>query len=336
MLEIKNLSRLFGDIKAVDNISFKIDSGIITGFLGPNGAGKTTTLRMIVGYLQPSAGNIELDAVSIFENPIATSSKIGYLPEHNPLYEDMSVVETLQYVADLRKLKKSFFENRLSFVLQNCGLSEVKIQRIGTLSKGYHQRVGFAQAILHDPEILILDEPTSGLDPNQILEIRNLIRELGKEKTVILSSHIMQEVQALCDRVVIINKGKIIVDDAIEKINDNILDFHLLHVEIEGEDVDFADFFAEYSEVTLESMETVDKHSTISLKVSGERDIKHALAKFISQKGWLVLSLYAERKSLEEIFHKPTKNVAQQIVETKEIQTELSTEDTNGDEEATE
>ena len=251
MIKIDKLSRNFGDIKAVDEISFCIQDKEIVGFLGPNGAGKTTTLRMIVGYLQPGSGNIEIDGESIFTDPLKASRQIGYLPEQNPLYEEMTVVELLAYFAALRKLKRDYFRERLNFVVKNCGLKEVLNQRIGTLSKGYRQRTGLAQAILHDPKILILDEPTSGLDPNQIIEIRELIRELGKEKMVLLSSHIMQEVQALCDRVVIINKGKIIVDDTIENLPHYLNRSTMLILEVQGENIDFSDFTTKYPFVEL-------------------------------------------------------------------------------------
>jgi len=251
MIKIDKLSRNFGEIKAVDEISFCIQDKEIVGFLGPNGAGKTTTLRMIVGYLQPGSGNIEIDGESIFTDPLKASRQIGYLPEQNPLYDEMTVVELLAYFAALRKLKRDYFRERLNFVVKNCGLKEVLNQRIGTLSKGYRQRTGLAQAILHDPKILILDEPTSGLDPNQIIEIRELIRELGKEKMVLLSSHIMQEVQALCDRVVIINKGKIIVDDTIENLPHYLNRSTMLILEVQGENIDFSDFTTKYPFVEL-------------------------------------------------------------------------------------
>ncbi|MCK9610673.1 MAG: ATP-binding cassette domain-containing protein [Candidatus Cloacimonas sp.] len=265
MIKIDKLSRNFGDIKAVDEISFCIQDKEIVGFLGPNGAGKTTTLRMIVGYLQPASGNIEIDGESIFTDPLKACRQIGYLPEQNPLYDEMTVVELLAYFAALRKLKRDYFRERLNFVEKNCGLKEVLNQRIGTLSKGYRQRTGLAQAILHDPKILLLDEPTSGLDPNQIIEIRELIRELGKEKMVLLSSHIMQEVQALCDRVVIINKGKIIVDDTIENLPNYLNRSTMLILEVQGENIDFSDFTAKYPFVELKILSRDETSCKISV-----------------------------------------------------------------------
>jgi len=306
MISINNLSRSFGPIKAVDDISFTIQDREIMGFLGPNGAGKTTTLRMMVGYLQPSSGSIELDGESIFSDPIKASSQIGYLPEQNPLYDDMSVAEALAYLAALRGLKHDFFVQRRNFVVQNCGLKEVLHQQIGTLSKGYRQRTGLAQAILHDPRILILDEPTSGLDPNQIMEIRELIRTLGREKMVILSSHIMQEVQALCDRVVIINKGKIIVDDRKENLPNYLKKSSLLSLEVKGEGIEFSEFIQQHPGIRIDIISQTETNCKVNIYDTSELDLRQELAQFISQKGWLILELTTNKKSLESIFHELT------------------------------
>jgi len=306
MISINNLSRSFGPIKAVDDISFTIQDKEIMGFLGPNGAGKTTTLRMMVGYLQPSSGSIELDGESIFSDPIKASSQIGYLPEQNPLYDDMSVPEALAYLAALRGLKHDFFVQRRNFVVQNCGLKEVLHQQIGTLSKGYRQRTGLAQAILHDPRILILDEPTSGLDPNQIMEIRELIRTLGREKMVILSSHIMQEVQALCDRVVIINKGKIIVDDRKENLPNYLKKSSLLSLEVKGEGIEFSEFIQQHPGIRIDIISQTETNCKVNIYDTSELDLRQELAQFISQKGWLILELTTNKKSLESIFHELT------------------------------
>jgi len=306
MISINNLSRSFGHIKAVDDISFTIQDKEIMGFLGPNGAGKTTTLRMMVGYLQPSSGSIELDGESIFSDPIKASSQIGYLPEQNPLYDDMSVAEALAYLAALRGLKHDFFVQRRNFVVQNCGLKEVLHQQIGTLSKGYRQRTGLAQAILHDPRILILDEPTSGLDPNQIMEIRELIRTLGREKMVILSSHIMQEVQALCDRVVIINKGKIIVDDRKENLPNYLKKSSLLSLEVKGEGIEFSEFIQQHPGIRIDIISQTETNCKVNIYDTSELDLRQELAQFISQKGWLILELTTNKKSLESIFHELT------------------------------
>lgn len=306
MIQIKNLNRSFGTLRAVDDISFCVQNGSITGFLGPNGAGKTTTLRMMVGYLRPSGGSITIDDKSIYDDPIAASARIGYLPEHNPLYEEMYTYEILKYVAELRRMPQDKFLQRREYVIANCGIRQVLTQRIGTLSKGFRQRVGLAMAILHDPEILILDEPTSGLDPNQILEIRELIRKLGEEKTVILSSHIMQEVQALCDRVIIINQGRIIVDDEIGKLDEYLQDFRVMDLELEGENIDFSEFLSLHPEVETIYMEQNDTLYKIRLKIPPQIDIRGDISRFVADNGWLITSLFTRQKSLEEIFHNLT------------------------------
>ena len=333
MLAIKNLSRSFGDIKAVQNISFTADKGEIVGFLGPNGAGKTTTLRMMVGYLQPDSGTIELDGENVFDNPLAASARIGYLPELNPLYNEMTVEEFLRFIAALRKMKEPYLSERLEFVRENCGLDEVWKQKIGTLSKGYRQRTGLAQAIIHNPDLLILDEPTSGLDPNQILEIRELIRELGENKTVILSSHIMQEVQALCSRVIIIHKGQIIVDDSIENLSSYISETTQIVLELEAENPDFQPWLEQYPQVQLTDIEPKDDHLAFKFTIPIEMDLRKELSAFVSEQGWYLISMYRETQSLEEIFHLLTseepfyteeeeKEEEEEVIEGEEISSE--------------
>lgn len=212
-ITIQNLTKKYGDQLALDNVSFSIQKGEVVGLLGPNGAGKSTLMKSVTGAILPTSGEIEVDGFSVLKQPIETKKKIGFLPENNPLYYEMYVKEYLQFVANLRKENKQ----RIEEVIQKVGLTPESHKKIGQLSKGYKQRVGLAQAILSNPEILILDEPTNGLDPNQILEIRDVIREIGKSKTVILSTHIMQEVEALCSRVILLNKGKVISDSPIEE-----------------------------------------------------------------------------------------------------------------------
>lgn len=303
MIEVKDLSRHFGPIRAVDEVSFQIMPGEIVGFLGPNGAGKTTTLRMIVGFLQPTAGQITINNKDINEDPLGTSRLIGYLPEQNPLYDEMIVYDYLKYVSDLRKMPPDQFSARLDFVVNKCGLQRVMAQTVGTLSKGYRQRVGLAQAIIHDPEILILDEPTSGLDPNQILEIRDLIRELGAEKTVILSSHIMQEVQALCDSIIIINQGRIVANDTKENLSLGFAGSTRLILELEAENPDLNDLYEQLPDLKQIESTFQDGITTITLESSGDYDLKREVAKFLSKSGLLVLSMYLKQHSLEEIFH---------------------------------
>jgi ABC-2 type transport system ATP-binding protein len=214
-ITVKNLSKIYGTQVAVNSINFSIQSGEILGFLGPNGAGKSTTMKILAGFINSSSGEASVQDIVIDPNSIACKQKIGYLPEHNPLYLEMFVIEYLSFVGSLYGLKNDFLKKRINEVIEMVGLGAEKHKKIEQLSKGYRQRVGLAQAIIHDPEVLILDEPTTGLDPNQLVEIRNLIKEIGKSKTIILSTHIMQEVEAVCDRVIIINKGNIVADDTL-------------------------------------------------------------------------------------------------------------------------
>jgi ABC-2 type transport system ATP-binding protein len=212
MIEVKNLTKQFEEIVAVDNINFKIGVGEITGFLGPNGAGKSTTLKMLTNYLKPTSGEILINNIKLQDYDYDIRKDIGYLPELNPLYHELLVYDYLKYIAELKEIEKKQIQDRIVYVAERCGIKERLAQTIGTLSKGLKQRVGLAQAILNDPKILILDEPTVGLDPNQIIEIRGLISELGKNKTVILSSHIIQEIQAICQRILIIHKGRLVIN----------------------------------------------------------------------------------------------------------------------------
>ena len=215
-IEVSQVTRLYGTQKAVDDISFSVKNGEIVGFLGPNGAGKSTTMKMITGYIAPDKGILTVAGIDVQSNPLDAKKKIGYLPEANPLYYDMYVREYLDFIADMHQLSSK--KHRIDDVIKAVGLTPESRKRTGQLSKGYKQRVGLAAAILHDPEVLILDEPTTGLDPNQILEIRELIRELGRNKTVLFSTHILQEVEAICDRIIIISKGKLVANDTLNNL----------------------------------------------------------------------------------------------------------------------
>jgi ABC-2 type transport system ATP-binding protein len=217
-IAVRNLTRSYGETKAIDDISFDVKTGEVLGFLGPNGAGKTTTMKIITCFMPPNAGTVEVDGLDITQHSLEVRKKIGYLPETNPLYYDMNVLDYLEYSAKLQGMKEGAMQHRMKEMVRVCGLEEVRHKDIGELSKGYRQRVGLAQAMIHDPEVLILDEPTSGLDPNQIVEIRNLIKQLGRAKTVILSTHILSEVQATCSRVLIIHEGKIVADGSPEQL----------------------------------------------------------------------------------------------------------------------
>ena len=233
-IAVRNLTKTYGNEKAVDNISFDVKSGEILGFLGPNGAGKTTTMKIVTCYLRPNAGTVDVEGYSIDDHSFEVRSKIGYLPELNPLYLDMNVLEYLEYSAQLFGFKNSLLRERMREMVDVCGLGNVRHKDIGELSKGYRQRVGLAQAMIHDPQVLILDEPTSGLDPNQIVEIRNLIKKLGRAKTVILSTHILSEVQATCDRVIIINKGHIVADGTPDQLQQNFHGAEMVSLELKA------------------------------------------------------------------------------------------------------
>ena len=232
---VESLSKKYGAQRAVDNISFHIQRGEIIGFLGPNGAGKTTTMKIISCFIAPTEGDVKVGGYSIRKNPERIKQLIGYLPEHNPLYLDMCVIDYLKFVAQIQGVEKSKVKQRLIEMVVRCGLNSEKHKKIGELSKGFRQRVGLAQAMIHNPEILILDEPTSGLDPNQIVEIRNLIREIGREKTIVLSTHILPEVEATCNRILIINKGKIVADGSSANLRKQAQGQEILKVKIEDE-----------------------------------------------------------------------------------------------------
>jgi len=237
---VENLTKKYGNQKAVNDISFEIHTGEVVGFLGPNGAGKSTTMKMITCFMAPTAGDITLDGVSIHDDPEGIKKRIGYLPENNPLYMDMPIVEYLRFTAEIQGVPKSEIAGRIGEMISWCGLDREKHKNISELSKGYRQRVGLAQAMIHDPDVLILDEPTTGLDPNQIVEIRKLIKELGKHKTVILSSHILSEVEATCDRILIINNGRIVADGTSDTLRHQAQGQELLTVSIEAAEGDVA------------------------------------------------------------------------------------------------
>ncbi|MDW3196153.1 MAG: ATP-binding cassette domain-containing protein [Cytophagales bacterium] len=232
---VEGLTKKYGEQKAVNDISFEIKTGEVVGFLGPNGAGKSTTMKMITCFMAPTDGDIRLDELSIHADQEAIKKKIGYLPENNPLYVDMSIIDYLRFSAEIQGVAKSAIPGRIGEMIEKCGLDREKHKNINELSKGYRQRVGLAQAMIHDPEVLILDEPTTGLDPNQIVEIRKLIKELGKQKTVILSSHILSEVEATCDRILIINRGRIVADGTSDTLRQQAQGQELLTIQIEGE-----------------------------------------------------------------------------------------------------
>jgi len=285
----------------VDDASFTAKEGEVLGFLGPNGAGKTTTMKIITCFIPQTAGMVEVCGHDVQKDPMDVQRCIGYLPEHNPLYGDMYIKEYLRFVAKLHKVKN--IRQRVDEMIEMTGLEREQRKQIGALSKGYRQRVGLAQAMLHDPEVLILDEPTSGLDPNQLAEIRNLIKELGKQKTVIFSTHIMQEVQALCDRVVIINRGKIVADDPIEALQQRVRGESVVTVE-----------FAESTNANLlrkipkvKQVNDLGKHRW-QLIAAADADVRPDVHKFVVQNNLTLLEMHKEVVSVEDVFQQLTKS----------------------------
>lgn len=298
-ITISNLTKTYGSQKAIDNISFDAGNNSIIGFLGPNGAGKSTTMKIVTGYLEADSGTVTINGININTNPLQTKKQIGYLPEGNPLYYEMYVREYLSFVASVHKLKTGT-KKRIEDVINLTGLTNESKKKTGQLSKGYKQRVGLAAALIHDPDVLILDEPTSGLDPNQIIEIRQVIKELGKNKTVLFSSHILQEVESICDRVIIINKGKIVADDTLVNLQSAHKNSHTV----------IAEFGKKISIKFLEELEGAENVQEISnqyhIQTLDPEKIKKQLLKFSLQNNLDILSLQSKSKSLEEIFRNLT------------------------------
>ena len=300
-ITVNNLSKIYGAQKAVNDISFTINKGEIVGFLGPNGAGKSTTMKIITGYLKADAGKAMVCGITVDENSNATKKKIGYLPEANPLYHDMFVREYLEFVGNIHKVDD--LKQQIEKVIATVGLTVEANKKIGQLSKGYKQRVGLAAALIHNPEVLILDEPTSGLDPNQIVEIREVIKELGKEKTILFSSHIMQEVEAICDRVIIISKGNIVADDKLSNLQKNTKDNHVVLVQFK-------------ENVPLETLEKIKEVAGIKqpstfnfqLSTNNPEAVRKQLLELSLQNNWNIVSLQSESNSLEEVFRNLTSN----------------------------
>jgi len=305
MIQLKNLVKDYGTLRAVDHIDFEINEGEILGFLGPNGAGKTTTLKVITCFLSPTEGNIFVEDKNVLEDSLEIRKIIGYLPENNPLYSEMTVFDYLKFIAEIREI--SNFKSKLREVIEKCGLHGVVEKPINTLSKGYKQRVGIAQAIIHDPKILILDEPTSGLDPNQIAEIRELIKELGKEKTLIISSHILQEVQAVCDRIVIIHKGKIVADGSTEELKSNFQNKTKLVLELIAKEDEIHSIKENIEDISLLSITPKeDEIHQVAIEYDSEKDKRIEIYNFIKSKDWVLLEMHREHISLEAVFRNLT------------------------------
>ncbi len=297
---VKNLTKTYGTQNAVNNISFEAKKGEILGFLGPNGAGKTTTMKMITCFIPQTLGSINVCGFDVEKDTIQVRKRIGYLPEHNPLYLEMYVKEYLLFIAGLHKMKNK--SEAVENMIERTGLTLERHKLIGSLSKGYRQRVGLAQAMLHDPEVLILDEPTSGLDPNQLIEIRNLIRDLGKEKTVVFSSHIMQEVQVLCDKVIILNNGNMVANDSIDVLQDNIIKEKQISVEFS-------------KDVIVKKLKNCAEISSVNklgnakylIKTNSKKDIRPDIFKFAVKENVVLLEMFSKSSSIEDVFQEVTK-----------------------------
>ena len=305
MISVSNLTKKYGDFTAVNNISFTVRKGEITVLLGPNGAGKTTTMRILTGYLAPTSGIVNVGDYRIDEHPLEIKKIIGYLPESVPIYGDLIVYDYLMFVHELRDLPPN---GRLKDIAGLCGITEVMQKKVGELSKGYRQRVGLAHALIHDPEILILDEPTSGLDPNQIVEIRNIIKEIGKKKTVILSTHILPEVEATCERVIIISKGEIVQDGMVGQLTTSFGNETVIRVSVKGPGED--ELLKELSGLSgvrdVRRSEGSPGLASMELRLSGESEIRPEIFRLCVEKGWVLYEMKRESFALENIFRELT------------------------------
>ena len=307
MIRIENLSKNYGNVQAVDSISFSLNESEIVGFLGANGAGKSTTLKMMTGYLTPTSGNVYLGDKNIIDDCLHIQKMVGYLPELNPLYSEMKVHEYLKFHASIRGIEDDKFTESLKRVVADCGLQGVVHRTIGNCSKGYKQRIGLAAAMIHDPKILILDEPVTGLDPNQIVEIRSLIKKLGKEKLVLMSSHILQEIQATVDRIIIIDNGKIVADGTSDELIEDSQGLTLLHLQIENaEENDIQDMKASLPSINVKSI-TKDKQSFKAiLEYQSSNDPRKDIFNYAVEKSWILTEMSVTEKNLEDIFRNLT------------------------------
>ena len=307
MIEVNSLTKMYGQKAAVDNLTFTVNDGEILGFLGPNGAGKTTTMNILTGYLSATDGTAKINGIEVLEDPLGVKKQIGYLPEHPPLYVDMTVKEYLNFMFDLKKVKL----NREKHIAEICDLVKIKDvynRIIKNLSKGYRQRVGIAQALLGNPNVLILDEPTVGLDPHQIIEIRNLIKKLGKKHTVILSSHILSEVQAVCDRIIVINKGKLVADGTADDLSKTLSNDRRLVIRVDGPENETRNLLSKISGVVKVEPLGRKESGTFDFIIETEDgvDVRREVFKRLSARGWAILMLRSNEMTLEDIFMRLT------------------------------
>lgn len=307
MIEVKNLTKRYGPTVAVDNVSFSATAGEVLGFLGPNGAGKTTTMRVLTCYLSADEGSATVDGYDVFDESVEVRKRIGYLPESAPLYTDMGVLDYLKFIAQVRDIPKSQRQPRTKEVIDICGLESVIQKDVGELSKGYRQRLGLAQSLIHDPPILIMDEPTSGLDPNQIIEIRNLIKDIGREKMVIFSTHILPEVSATCSRILIINDGKIVANGSPESLAERAKGGEVVDITIRGaaEEIEAKlrdlDYVNEFNRVN-----TTDGLNSYQISSAQGKNAAEELFQFVVQNGWSLTELRQQSASLEDVFRELT------------------------------
>ena len=323
MISVEGVTKRYGSIVAVDRATFDVDRGEVVGFLGPNGAGKTTTMRMLTGTLQPDEGTIRFDGKPIADNPTAAKARVGYLPEANPLYDDMLVCEFLEFVARLRGLDDAAARAGIGSAVEETGLEEVFFRPINEISKGYRQRTGMAGAILHQPEILVLDEPTEGLDPNQRVEIRKLVSSLGSERTVILSTHVMQEVEATCDRLLIISRGAITADGTVAELMDAGTGISRYTVEAAGHGVEEA--LRALPGVADHTAEPVNGRLRVHLETTGDHELRPEIFRLATKHGWVLWELRRERASLEQLFRELT-------MDAPEDETHAADDNEDGDE----
>lgn len=308
MIEVSQLTRYYGEKRAIHDVSFNVRKGEILGLLGPNGAGKTTTMRILTCYMPPTSGSARVAGFDIWENPLEIKQRLGYLPENPPLYNDLRVTEYLEFVAQIKGVPKSQTGSVIDTAIEKAALEDVFRQTIGSLSKGFKQRVGLAQALLNDPEVLILDEPTVGLDPRQIIEIRELIKSLGGDHTVILSTHILPEVEMTCERVVIINEGEVVAEDTPENLTKRLKGTERIVLEVEKRDDNVEQVFKEFSQITAKQKQKASINGHVKYILEATEDIRPQLARALVQKGIGLYELRSEAYSLEEIFlHLTTK-----------------------------
>ncbi|TFB13098.1 ATP-binding cassette domain-containing protein [Candidatus Marinimicrobia bacterium MT.SAG.4] len=302
MIDVKNLSKNYGSFEAVKDVSFFIDKGEVVGFLGPNAAGKTTTMRILTCYMPATQGSVSVAGFDVFDNPMSVKKRVGYLPEHPPLYQEMTVESYLSFVGKIKGLSGKNLKMKLDKALERTSTAEVRSNLIANLSKGFKQRVGLAQALIHDPEVLVLDEPTVGLDPKQIIEVRELIKELGEDHTIILSTHILPEVSATCGRVIIINKGKIVAEDTPENLTSGLQGQERLEIEVDGPSKKVLEVLSKIKGVLKVSEDGDGSIKRYKIELEKEPEVRKAIAASVVNNGWGLLEMKSSGLSLEEIF----------------------------------